>query len=68
MALNPQLKVLLVREGSALDRKSLALLGELAAAADAQIWVEQVKEVPGEGVSVFIEDGTVKPEPVEVAS
>ena len=68
LALNPQLKVLLVREGSALDRKSLALLGELAAAADAQIWVEQVKEVPGEGVSVFIEDGTVKPEPVEVAS
>lgn len=67
LALNPQLKVLLVREGSALDRTSLALLGELAAAADAQIWVEMVKEVPGEGVSVFIEDGTVKTEPVEVA-
>lgn len=66
LAINPQLKVLLVREGSALDRKSLALLAELATEADAQIWVEQVKEVPGEGVTVFIEDGTVKAEPVEV--
>lgn len=65
LALNPQLKVLLVREGSSLDSDSLRLLGELAAAADAQVWVERVAE-SRDGVSVLIEDGAVKPE-LEVA-
>jgi len=59
LALNPTLKVLLVRDGSLLDRKGLALLAELAAAAEAQVWVERVTE-SADGVSVFIEDGTVK--------
>lgn len=58
LALNPQLRVLLVRDGSLLDEGSLALLGEMAAAADAQVWLEVVGD--GEGVGVVIEDGAVR--------
>lgn len=59
LALNPTLKVLLVRNGNALDDDSLRALGEQAAAADAQVWVEYVTGDPDD-VSVLIEDGHVK--------
>ena len=58
LALNPQLKVLLVRQGSLLDTQSLANVAAQAEAADAQVWVERVTDT-GEGVSVLIEDGAV---------
>ena len=58
LALNPKLKVLLVRDGSLLDSQSLQLIAEQAAAADAQIWIERVSESK-DGVSVLIEDGAV---------
>jgi chromosome segregation ATPase len=58
LALNPKLRVLLVRDGSLLDETSRALLLELATEHDAQVWLEQVGT---EGdVSVIIEDGMVK--------
>jgi hypothetical protein len=56
LALNPKLKVLLVRNGNALDSKSLALVSEMAEKAGAQIWMERVAE-SAEGVTVMIEDG-----------
>lgn len=58
LALNPRLKVLLVRDGSLLDPESLAMVAEMAAAAEAQIWIERVSD--GEEVSVIIEDGEIK--------
>lgn len=58
LAMNPKLKVLLVRDGSLLDENSLALVAEMAAGADAQVWLEKVGV--GEEVSVIIEDGMVK--------
>lgn len=58
LALNPKLKVLLVRDGSLLDVKSWKLLKDLATEADAQVWIEKVG-TSGE-VSVVIEDGMVK--------
>lgn len=58
LALNPKLKVLLVRDGSLLDGKSWKLLKDLATEADAQVWIEKVG-TSGE-VSVVIEDGMVK--------
>jgi DNA repair exonuclease SbcCD ATPase subunit len=58
LALNPKLKVLLIRDGSLLDADSLRMVAEMAAAADGQCWVERVSE--GDEVSVIIEDGTVK--------
>jgi len=56
-ALNPKLRVLLVRDGSRLDKKNLQLLAELAAERDGQVWIERVGDGPE--CTVVIEDGTV---------
>ena len=53
-----KLRVLRVRDGSLLDPDSLALLREMAEAADYQVWVEQV-DVSGK-IGIVIEDGRVK--------
>lgn len=45
-ALNPTLKVVLIHDGSLLDAKSLALVGEMAAAAGGQVWIERVGTGP----------------------
>jgi ABC-type dipeptide/oligopeptide/nickel transport system ATPase component len=58
MAGSPDLRIILVREGSALDSESLRTLGKCAAEYGASVWVEQVMEEPKEGV-IFIEDGMV---------
>jgi DNA repair exonuclease SbcCD ATPase subunit len=57
-ALNPDLKVLLVRDGSLLDSESLALMADLATEHDMQVWMERVGE--GEEVTVVIEDGSIR--------
>jgi DNA repair exonuclease SbcCD ATPase subunit len=62
IALNPKLKVLLVRDGSLLDEASTRLLAELARDAEAQVWLERVSE-DGAGCSVVIEDGEARAEP-----
>jgi hypothetical protein len=58
IAMNPELKVLLIRDGSLLDEDNLKMLADMAEAADAQVWIERVGE--GKEVSVIIEDGAVK--------
>lgn len=58
LAMNPRLRVMLIRDGSLLDENSLKLVAEMAAANDAQVWIERVGT--GEEVSVVIEDGEVK--------
>ena len=58
LAMNPKLKVLLIRDGSLLDENSLKILSEMAEASDAQVWMERVSK--GGEVSVIIEDGEVK--------
>lgn len=63
LAMNPKLRVLLVRQGNDLDADNLRLIGEMAQAAEAQVWLERVSE---EGdVAVIIEDGHVKEVPKE---
>jgi recombinational DNA repair ATPase RecF len=57
MALNPQLRVMLIKSGCFLDSKSLAELHKLAAENDVQLWIERVGD--GKEVSVVIEDGSV---------
>ncbi len=59
IALNPELKVLLVRDGSLLDANSLKLLAELAEDAGAQVWLEMVGD--RDDATVVIEDGMVAP-------
>ncbi len=58
LALNPKLKVILIRDGSLLDEKSLGMVAEMAEKADAQVWIEMVGT--GTGASgIVIEDGQV---------
>lgn len=57
-ALNPGLRLLLVRNGNALDEDSLRVVAAQAEAAGGQILMEYVTKDAGE-VSVMIEDGRV---------
>lgn len=58
LAMNPQLRIVLIRDASLLDSDSLAMLSDMATEHNAQIWIERVGE--GEECQVIIEDGTVK--------
>lgn len=58
LALNPKLKVLLIRDGSLLDERNLAVIATMAEEAGAQVWLERVSS-DGAGCSVLIEDGAV---------
>jgi hypothetical protein len=58
LAANPTLRLILIRDGSLLDKHNLQMVGEMADAADAQVWLERVGE--GEECSVVIEDGGVR--------
>lgn len=57
-ALNPKLRVMLVRGGSDLDEDNLKNLARLAEEFDLQVWLERVSI--GAECSVIIEDGAVK--------
>ncbi len=61
MAGHPELRVMLIRDGSLLDEDNFAMIGTMAAEADFQLWIERVGE--GAECSVIIEDGMVKQEP-----
>ena len=58
MALNPRLRVLLVREGSLLDRETRQEVDRFAREHNAQIWLEVVGD--GDGAAIVIEDGGVR--------
>lgn len=57
-AMNPNLKVILIRDGSLLDDTNLAMIREMAKEAEAQVWVERVGK--DKQASVIIEDGQIK--------
>lgn len=56
-ALNPELRVIRIAEGSLLDKDGLKLVAEFADKHDYQIWLEIVGE--GDGSGIVIEDGSV---------
>ncbi|MCC7202421.1 MAG: AAA family ATPase [Nitrospirae bacterium] len=58
LALNPKIRVILIRDGSLLDTDNLRIIGEMAESSDAQIWIEKVSD--GEGPGIVIEDGELK--------
>ena len=58
LAMNPKLKVLLIQDGSLLDDDGLALVAEMAAQNDAQIWIERVGDK--DESAIIIEDGHVR--------
>jgi ABC-type glutathione transport system ATPase component len=57
MALNPTLKIILIREGSLLDKEGLKTLIDFAKEKDFQLWLEKVGDE--KGVGIYIEDGQV---------
>ena len=65
LAMNPTLKLLLIRDGSLLDVDSRRLIAEMAEAADAQVWMECVEE--NEATTIVIEDGAVRAAAAKVA-
>lgn len=63
LALNPKLKVLLIRNGNDLGKKNLHLIAEMAERAGAQVWIEKIDNTHGL-MTVVIEDGAVAMEEV----
>lgn len=57
MALNPQLRVIRITDGSLLDSSSMKVVEEMAKDGDFQVWVESVDETGK--VGIVIEDGRV---------
>ena len=57
MALNPELRVIRIDDGSLLDDESMGLVAEMAEAGDYQVWVERVADASDS--AVVIEDGSV---------
>ena len=58
IAMNPELKILLIRDGSLLDEDNLKAISEMAFDSGHQIWLERVGE--GDECSVIIHDGSMK--------
>lgn len=67
MAMNPKLRILMIRDGSLLDEDNLAAIDKMAKDGDYQIWLEVVTDDPSKA-TVFIEDGTVKAPAAEEAT
>lgn len=57
-AINPTLKVLLIRAGNDLDSEGMALVTKMAEEQDGQVWIERVCDGDAES-GVLIEDGEV---------
>jgi len=58
MALNPTLKIVLIREGSLLDKDGMKAITDIAKEKDYQLWVERVTDE--KGVGIYLEAGEVK--------
>lgn len=58
IALNPKLRILLIRDASLLDEHGLELVADMAERHDMQVWLERVGE--GKECTVVIEDGRIK--------
>lgn len=60
LAGNPEIRIILIRDGSLLDDSSLALVRDLAEEHGAQVWLERVGDRDND--AVVIEDGRVRGE------
>jgi energy-coupling factor transporter ATP-binding protein EcfA2 len=56
--MNPQLRVILIRDASLLDQDSLRMVAEMAAQHGTQVWLERVET--DEATTVVIEDGEAR--------
>ena len=60
MAINPKLKVILIREGSLLDEDSLKEIEKMADKEDYQLWIEKVSSSKDDDSAILIEEGKIK--------
>ena len=58
MAINPQLRVMLIDGAESLDSTQKKIIADMAETNDYQLWVTEVNE--DEKVGIYIEDGAVK--------
>jgi len=58
MASNPKLRVILVRDGSLLDKDNMKIVADMAKDKDFQIWIESVDDTGK--VGIYIEEGEIK--------
>jgi DNA repair exonuclease SbcCD ATPase subunit len=58
MSQNPQLKIILIREGALMNSANLKLMSDLAAERGYQLWIEKFQEAPGQ-VGLHIVDGSI---------
>lgn len=58
MAMNPEIRVIRITDGSLLDGDNLRMIEDMAYDEDYQVWLEVVSD--GSGVGFQIEDGSVK--------
>ncbi|AEP08926.1 AAA family ATPase [Micavibrio aeruginosavorus] len=58
MAMNPELRVIRIKDGSLLDREGMDMIKSMAKDKDFQIWIERVAD--DDPVAIVIEDGQVK--------
>jgi DNA repair exonuclease SbcCD ATPase subunit len=61
MAMNPKLKIILIRDGSLLDKDSLKEIETMADKEDYQIWIEKVSDEKNkdDDNAIYIEEGTI---------
>jgi len=59
MAMNDKLRILLIRDGSVLDKESMATIAKLAEEQDFQFWIEMARGYEGAAGAIVIEDGGV---------
>ncbi len=58
MAINPELRVIRITNGSLLDSENMGVIEEMAKDKDFQVWIERVDE--SGKVGIVIEDGSIK--------
>lgn len=64
MAMSPELRVLIIKDASLLDRNNKVLMAQMAEENNFQIWMEVVTDNESEA-TVIIEDGEVKGQKIE---
>lgn len=64
IAMNPKLRVVIIRDGSLLDAESMAIVTKMAQEHDVQVWVEVISDTKDKDskCSVIIENGELKSE------
>lgn len=58
MALNPELRVLHIKDGSLLDEANMQVIADMVKEKDYQVWVERVSDKGA--AAIVVEDGSVK--------